>query len=159
MHKLTFSTTVLLSAMVTGGWALADEKQDCPERELVKAGTFEAEVKSVGLIIGGRWGEGTITLNDGTKRNFSLAGAKVLEIGAAKKMLSGTIYNLEKPGDFPGTYMGVGGGLTLVTKGLGGFSVTNAECVVMNAEADKSEGLQVSMPIAPGGVKISFAEE
>jgi hypothetical protein len=136
--------------------AVAEEKQKCSERELVKAGTFEATVTSVGLIVGARWGSGILTLNNGDTHRFSLKGAKVMEIGAAKKQLAGTIYNLEKLDDFPGTYLGVGGGLTAVTAGLGGVSITNGACVVLNASAKDSKGLQVSMPIAPGGVLVAL---
>ena len=134
----------------------AEEKQSCPERELVKAGTFKATVTSVGLIVGARCGTGILTLNNGDTHNFSLKGAKIMEIGAAKKKLAGTVYNLEKLEDFPGTYFGVGGGLTVVTAGLGGLSITNGRCVVMNALPEDSKGLQLSMPIAPGGVQVAF---
>ena len=42
-----------------------DNTQECGERELVKAGTLKITVKSVGLIVGARWGTGVVTLNDG----------------------------------------------------------------------------------------------
>ena len=152
---MTFAAMALACA---ASIAIAAETQDCPERELVKAGTFEAEVTSAGLIVGVRWGEGVLTLNDGKTYKFSLSGAKVMEIGAAKKHLVGTVYNLSEIAEFPGIFLGIGGGLTAITKGLGGVSITNGKCVVMNASAEKSTGLQASMPIAPGGVQIKLAE-
>ena len=136
--------------------ASAQDTQTCQERELVESGKFTATVKSVGLIVGARWGDGTLTLSNGDSRQFSLKGAKLMEVGAAEIELTGTIYNLEKLEDFPGTYLGVGGGLTVVTADLGGMSITNGACVVMNATHQDGKGLRASMPIAPGGVEIEF---
>ncbi|MEH6631634.1 MAG: hypothetical protein V7776_12435 [Halopseudomonas aestusnigri] len=134
------------------------ETQSCPERELVKAGTFTVNVKSVGLIIGARWGTGKITLNDGSSKKFTLSGGKILDIGASEKIITGTLYNLDNLDEFPGVYLGIGGGLTAVTKGLGRMSVTNGKCVVMNGGVEGAKGLAVSHPIGPGGAKIEWAE-
>ena len=57
----------VLSAVAPNPSHAQEEAQTCPERELVKAGTFEMTVKSAGLIIGARWGSGTATLNSGEK--------------------------------------------------------------------------------------------
>ena len=154
--KLLMSTIAVISLIYFASSPMAAESQDCVNRELVPAGTFEAVVKSVGMIIGGRWGEGTITLKNGDKHRFSFSGAKIMEFGAAKKHLKGTIYNMKTLDEFPGTFLGIGGGLTVVTKGLGGVSMTNSNCVVMNARPAKVAGFQLSNPIAPGGVKIKL---
>lgn len=156
--KIITTLALASSALLFASQSLAESTQNCPERDLVAAGTFEAVVKTAGVIVGARWGEGTITLNDGTVHKISLSGAKVLEIGASEKQLGGTVYNLAKLEDFPGVFSGVGGGLAVGTKGLGGVSMTNGKCVVINASPKKSTGLKVSMPIAPGGVKISIVE-
>lgn len=132
----------------------AQDTQECGERELVKAGTFEMTVNSAGLIIGARWGSGTATLDSGEKLEFSVEGAKLMDIGGSKREIAGTIYNLDNKADFFGTYLGVGGGLTAVTANLGGTSITNGKCVVMNGTAEKGSGLQVTAPIGPGGVLI-----
>ena len=159
MNKMVWIATAAAAIVLSFSVATsAEEKQNCPDRELVKSGTFTAVVRSVGFIVGARWGTGTLTLNNGDSHNFSLKGAKIMEIGAAKKQLAGVVYNLEKLEDFPGTYLGIGGGLTVATAGLGGVSITNGPCVVMNAKAEASKGLQVSMPIAPGGVRIAFED-
>ncbi len=154
--KIWGAIPAVAAILTFGGAASAQETQTCPERELVKSGTFTATVKSVGLIVGARWGDGVLTLNNGDSHNFSLKGAKLMEVGAAKLELAGTVYNLEKLEDFPGTYLGIGGGLTVATAGLGGVSITNGPCVVMNATPEDSQGLRVSMPIAPGGVQVAF---
>ena len=155
--KTTIGTlgAALTAAMLITGPANAATKAKCDPDQLVQSGTFEAHVTGVGFLVGVHWGGGVLTLNNGVTHNFSLKGGKVMEIGAAEKKLTGTVYNLEKMEDFPGIYLGVGGGLTVVTAGLGGLSMTNSACVVMNASAEDSKGLQVSMPIAPGGVQIA----
>ena len=134
------------------------DTQECGERELVKAGTFEMTVKSAGLIIGARWGSGTATLNSGEKLEFSVEGAKLMDIGGSKRIITGTVYNLDNKADFFGTYLGVGGGLTAITANLAGTSLTNGKCVVMNGTTKEGSGLQLTAPIGPGGVIIKAAE-
>ena len=139
-----------------GGNAHAQETQTCEGRELVQAGTIEAVAKTAGIIVGARWGGGTLTLNSGETHDFSFKGAKLLDFGASETSFTGTVYNLEKIEDFPGTFLGVGTGLSVFTKGLGGVSMTNGNCVVLNAKRDATEGLQVTSPIGPGGVLVEL---
>jgi hypothetical protein len=136
-----------------------DNTHTCGERELVKAGTYEGTIKGVGLIVGARWGSGTVTLNDGKTIPISFKGGKLFDIGAAETKMEGTVYNLDKIEDLPGTYLGVGGGLTAATAGLGGASITNGKCVVLNGTAKDSEGLRASLPIGPGGIEVSVDEK
>ena len=152
---LTFLT--ILSALTLFMGAAKAETQTCPERELVKSGTFVVTVRSVGVIIGVRWGRGKIRLNNGDIRKFTLSGGKLLDLGVSEKTVSGNLYNLDNINDFPGIYLGIGGGLAVATKGLGRLSVTNGKCVVMNGGTDEAQGLAVTNPIGPGGVKIEWA--
>ena len=131
-----------------------DNTQSCGERELVKAGTFKIIAKSVGFIIGARWGSGIVTLNDGVSFFISFRGAKLFEVGGAELEIEGTVYNLDRIGDFPGTYFGIGGGLAVATKALGGVSITNGKCVVLNGRPVGGEGLRASMPLGPSGITI-----
>ena len=100
MKRSIITATAILASLALSAPALAEEKQDCPERDLVESATFEATVKSAGLIVGARWGEGTLMLKDGTKKKFSIAGAKIMEIGAAEKVLKGKVYNMENVHNF-----------------------------------------------------------
>ena len=136
--------------------AWAQEAQTCAERELVKAGTFEAVAKSVGILVGARWGSGAMTLNDGTTHWFSFKGAKLLDVGASETKIAGTVYNLDGIEDFPGTFLGIGGGLAAVTAALGGVSVTNGKCVVLNGRAESAAGVRLTHPLGPGGVLIKL---
>jgi hypothetical protein len=135
-----------------------DNTQSCDERDLVKAGTFKVIGKGGGFIIGARWGSGVVTLDDGVSFFISFRGAKLFDIGAAELQLEGTVYNLDRIDDFPGTYLGVGGGLAAATEALGGVSITNGKCVVLNGKPVGGDGLRASMPLGPRGVTIKIEE-
>ena len=148
-----------IGALTAGGTSQshAQETQSCGERELVKAGTFSATGKTVGIIIGARWGSGTVTLNNGDRFNFTFEGGKLLDFGISETDILGVVYNLEKREEFFGTYLGVGGGLAIATKALGGVSFTNGKCVVMNGKAVGKEGIRLTSPIGPGGIVVKPA--
>ncbi len=135
----------------------AQETQSCGDRELVKAGTFRATGKTVGILIGARWGSGTVTLNNGESFRFTFEGGKLLDIGISKTDIFGVVYNLSKKEDFFGTYLGVGGGLAISTKAMGGVSFTNGKCVVVNGKAVGKSGVRLTNPLGPGGVIVRAA--
>ncbi len=153
LAPLSIAVVVCISVLQP---AWAQETQECAERELVQAGTFEAVGKSVGILVGARWGSGVMTLNDGTTHWFSFKGAKLLDIGASETRIVGTVYNLDSIEDFPGIFLGIGGGLAAVTKALGGMSITNGKCVVLNGRAGSAEGVRLTNPLGPGGVRIAL---
>ena len=78
--------------------------ESCQDKELVQAGTVAGEGKSIGFIIGYRWGAGEITLNDGRIFKFKAKGGKLIEFGANKVTFTGTIYNMNTIDDFAGVY-------------------------------------------------------
>ena len=134
----------------------AAEETACPDGEPVLAGTIKGEMSTAGFIVGVRWGEGTLTLNDGTNRAFNASGAKLLETGVANVRFTGNVYNLNGLDDFPGDYSAVSQSITIV-KGLTGSAILrNKNCVYIEVDAE-SEGIRLSAP-APGGVLIEFAE-
>jgi hypothetical protein len=134
--------------------ALAED--DCPKGDLPVAGTVEGRVTTVGFIVGARWGEGTLTLNDGSQHKFTGEGAKLIETGAAEVTFKGKVYNLAKLEDFEGDYGAMTGGLTVI-KGLdAGAVLSNDTCVYINVETE-SEGVRLSAP-APGGVFLRFED-
>ena len=142
-------------ALVTLQSASAAE-QECPKGDLPVSATVQGHMMTVGFIVGVRWGEGTLTLNDGSQHKFTAEGAKLLETGAAKVTFKGNVYNLQKLEDFEGDYGAVGGGLTVIKGITGGAMLTNSNCVYINIEAE-SEGARLSAP-APGGVLVKFEE-
>ena len=137
--------------------AAEEEENACPTGDLPQSGTIQATATTVGFIVGARWGEGTLTLNDGSQYKFTFSGAKLIETGVASVELTGKVFNLEKPEDFPGDYSALGGGLTVIKGVAGGAILKNKNCVYINAEPE-TEGLRLSAP-APGGVLINFVED
>jgi hypothetical protein len=136
--------------------ALAAAKKECPKGDLPVVGTVEGHMTTVGFIVGARWGEGILTLTDGSQHKFTAEGAKLLETGAAEVTFKGNVYNLQKPEDFEGDYGSISGGLTVVEGITGGAMLTNDNCVYINVEVE-SEGLRLSAP-APGGVLVKFED-
>jgi hypothetical protein len=129
---------------------------DCPKGDLPAAGTVEGRATTAGWIVGVRWGEGTLTLNDGTQHKFTGEGAKLLETGAAEVTFKGKVYNMAKLEDFEGDYGAVSGGLTVI-KGLdAGAVLKNDNCVYINVDID-TEGVRLSAP-APSGILIKFED-
>ena len=130
--------------------------EDCPEGDLPAAGTIEGRATTVGWIVGARWGEGTLTVNDGSQHKFTGSGVKLLETGAAEVTFKGSVHNLEKLEEFEGDYAAVSGGLTVIKGVAGGAVLNNDNCVYINIDIE-SEGVRLSAP-APGGVLIKFEE-
>jgi hypothetical protein len=134
----------------------APAEEHCPKGDLPIAGTVEGRATTVGFIVGARWGEGTLTLNDGSQHKFTGKGAKLIETGVAEVTFKGNVYNLEKLEHFEGDYAAVSGGLTVI-KGLdAGAVLKNDNCVYINVDTE-TEGLRLSAP-APGGVWISLED-
>lgn len=151
--RAALATVALTFAMLQSAPAAAE---DCPEGDLPAAGTIEGRATTVGFIVGARWGEGTLTLNDGSQHKFAGKGAKLLETGAAEVTFKGSVHNLQKLEDFDGDYAAVSGGLTVI-KGLdAGALLKNDKCVYLNVDME-SEGVRLSAP-APGGVLITLEE-
>jgi hypothetical protein len=134
---------------------IAPAGDPCPTDNLRPSGTIAGTMKSAGFIVGARWGEGVLTLKDGTRHRFSAKGAKVLDTGVAETRFSGTVYNLDRLDDFAGPYGGVGGGLTLA-EGSAAALMNNERCVFLKVVGE-SRGVRLSAP-APGGVIIALEE-
>ena len=160
MKRILVSACAALA--LTAGVALATEQDEadgknCPQDKAVKAGTIEATVKTVGFIAAARWGEGTLTLNDGSEHKFHAAGGKLLEAGAAEVEFTASVYDLDKLEDFAGDYGAITTNLVII-KGLGGAGVlSNEHCVYIEIDETDSTGLKVNAP-APGAVQISFED-
>ena len=146
--------TVGLSSTQAG----ADEHEGCDVNatDLPVSGTIEGSVDSVGFMVGARWGDGVLTLPDGTTRKFDILGAKILETGVAATEFEGNVYNLENIDDFPGTYYGASAGVTLLV-GDGEAVANNAKCVILHVKA-KRQGFQLSAPGA-SGIEISWDDD
>lgn len=142
---------------ITTATAYADEHELC-RVDLATAApsaVVSGKVKSVGFMVGLRWGNGVLTLSNGEQRRFSILGGKILETGIAANVFTGEVYNLNNVDDFEGTYWGASQKISIV-KSRGEAIANNSRCVVVRIRA-VGHGLQLSAP-APSGVEISFTD-
>ncbi len=157
LMKLLAASAVAIVATVFGNMALAQSGEEkataCDLENLVQSGTLEFNLKTIGFLVGVRWGEGVLTMNDGFQLGFDVSGAKLLETGISTANFEGEVYNLDDVGDFEGTYFGSSTKITVV-KGKGELRTNNANCVVIRARSTGG-GLQLSAP-APEGLAIKF---
>ena len=152
--KLLRAISVLVAGIAFSGVALADEHDGCDGKNLVQSGTLKAHVSRVGFLVGVRWGEGTLTLNNGEQHNFDILGSKLLETGIADMDLEGEVHNLKNVEDFAGVYFGSAAAAALV-KGKGEVRLNNSKCVFIRAKGAMT-GVQLSAP-APEGVQIKLS--
>jgi hypothetical protein len=157
LKKLLTASAVAIAATAFSNMALAQSAEAtakaCDRDNLTQSGTLQFSMTSIGFLVGVRWGEGVLTLNDGFQLTFDVSGAKLLETGVAKANYVGEVYNLTNIEDFEGTYWGASTKLTLV-KGKGELQTNNSNCVFIRARSTGG-GLQLSAP-APEGLAIKF---
>ncbi len=155
--KLLTASAVVIAATVFGNMALAQSAEEkataCDRDNLTQSGTVQFSMTSVGFLLGVRWGEGVLTLNNGEQRSFDVSGAKLLETGVATANFEGEVYNLTNVEDFEGTYFGASTKITIV-KGTGELQTNNGNCVFIRARSI-GRGLALSGP-APEGLAIKF---
>ncbi len=83
MHHLFSKITRALAFAIVGGLIFAAPNLGFAQEKkvkLVNAGTLEVKGRTVGFLVGFRWGTGTLTLNNGTKLKFSFTGVKALSL-------------------------------------------------------------------------------
>lgn len=152
--KTAAAGTLALGIGISG--AYADEHETCGVdlENAVPSGTITGSIKTIGFMVGARWGNGVLTLANGETRTFQMIGAKALETGAAKNDFVGEVYNLKNTDDFEGTYLGSSRNITVGTIGKGEGIANNDKCVVVKVRMSGT-GLKTSGP-APGGIEVSF---
>ena len=136
------AVAVLFAFVSVQGFAAEEKKHDA---------TISFETGSVAVGIGFSWGSGTLNVK-GTKYPLKVSGMSVGKVGITKASAIGTVYNLNRPEDINGTYMGVGAGAT-VGGGGGAVTMKNQNGVVIEV-GSVSEGLSVA--IGTGGVTIKI---
>ena len=157
LKKFLTASAVAIAATAFGNMALAQSAEEtakaCDRDNLTQSGTLQFSMTSIGFLVGVRWGEGVLTLNDGFQLSFDVSGAKLLETGIATAKFEGEVYNLTNLEDFEGTYWGASTKITVI-KGKGELRTNNANCVFIRARSTGG-GLQISGP-APEGLSIKF---
>jgi hypothetical protein len=131
------SAAAVLVACLAGTNAFA--QSSCEDvKEPVESGTLVAEASTL------RWGDGLLSLKNGTTHKFSFIGVKLPDIGVRTNVVVGTVYNLKKIEDFAGTYSGAGVG-EAIAAGAGEVVVKNDKCVIVKVRS-RHEGVRLSPP-------------
>ncbi len=157
LKKILTASAVAIAAAAFGKTALAQSGEEtakaCDRDNLVQSGTLQYSMTQIGFLLGVRWGEGVLTLNDGFQLSFDVSGAKLLETGISTAKFEGEVYNLTNIEHIEGTYYGASTKITVI-KGKGELQTNNANCVFIRARST-SGGFQLSGP-APEGLSIKF---
>ncbi|MFZ1642249.1 MAG: hypothetical protein WAV07_12640 [Candidatus Contendobacter sp.] len=137
---------MLMAFLVVGtGAALAQDRQ--PDARLAFSST------SFGLLFGFSQGQGALEFQ-GRKYPFAVSGIKVATLGITKVDALGQVYRLRELADFPGRYIVVEGGFTVVQGG--GNAVLRNEKGVMLYLQNVQYGLELTL--GGGGVDIALTE-
>lgn len=143
---MRFARMMLMAVLVAGtGLALAQDRR--PDARLTFSST------SFGLLFGYQQGQGELELQ-GRKYPFTISGIKAATLGIAKVDTLGQVYRLRELADFPGRYIAVEGGLTVVQGG--GNAVLRNEKGVMLYLQNVQYGLDLTL--GGGGVDIALTE-
>ena len=146
----------LVCAMLLGGLLLvpvafaADTVVATPK---TLDGTVTLKTDSVGVVVGYRWGSGTLEYQ-GKQYVFEVSGLSIGDLGADRADASGDVYNLKKLEDFNGTYKGTAANLTIVGGG-GGNELTNEHGVVLHLSRT-TKGLKIKVGV--DGVKMTLKD-
>ena len=148
--KKYFSLLVVISFLFIGLTGCASKSTTASHDETA-SGTLTIDETQVMLIVGGTFGDGTLTFK-GTAHKFQVKGLKLGGIGIHKVMLTGDVYYLNDIKDFSGVYFAAEAGITVV-KGIGGFWLKNSNGVTLHLTSE-TEGLALSIGIEGLNIKM-----
>lgn len=118
------------------------------------SGTVTLEGTAVAVGVGFSWGNGTLTMYDGSTHEFKISGLSVLDVGVTTIKATGEVFNLVQAKDLSGNYIAGAAGGTLI----GGGSVAamkNENGVVMQLTSTQ-KGLRLTL--APAGLTVELAD-
>ncbi len=136
--------TLAVAILIFHAPANAEEEPDA---------TITFESTNVGLGVGVQWGNGVLTLKDGTELPFKVSGGKVVTAGFTKVTGKGKVFGLKTVEDFNGRYGNLGAGGAFV-KGKS-ISVLENETtkVKIHLSADQ-EGVEIDLSAGGLGFKL-----
>ncbi len=116
------------------------------------SGTVKMTTTTVALGIGVQWGEGSLTMYDGSSHEFKVTGLTVVDVGVAGAEATGEVFNLVEAKDLEGTFIvGEAGGALF--GGGSAVAMKNGNGVVMKLKSTQ-KGLRLTL--AGEGLKISL---
>ena len=117
------------------------------------SGTVTLKSTSIALGIGVQWGNGTLTLNDGSTHEFKVQGLSVLDLGASSVEATGDVFGLKDVADFPGDYSSMEASATLGKMSAGDVIMKNKKEVIIRLTP---KGTGVQLTAAAKGLIISL---
>ena len=116
------------------------------------SGTVTMKIKAVAFGIGVEWGEGTLTMYDGTSHEFKIRGLTVVDVGISSIEATGEVYNLVEAKDIEKRFVAGAAGAALVGGGSA-VAMKNGKGVVMKLKyAQKG----VRLTLAAEGLKVTL---
>ena len=119
------------------------------------SGKIDIKAKSVAAGIGFEWGQGTMTMYDGTTWTFKVKGLSVIDVGISSIEAKGQVYHLVEAKDLEGTYISGQAGATFIAGGSAS-TLKNDKGVVLKLKSTQ-KGLKFTL--APGGLSITDVKQ
>jgi hypothetical protein len=121
------------------------------EKPIYPVGSIKFETTSIAAGIGVTWGGGTFTF-EGKQYPITIQGLGVGTVGISSVTAVGDVFNLTKPSDVSGTYIGITGGIA-IAGGVKGILARNQNGVVLDIRATQQG---VNLSIGTDGFTISM---
>lgn len=121
------------------------------EKPIYPVGTIKFKSTSIAAGIGVTWGGGTFTF-EGKQYPIRIEGLGVGSVGISAVSAVGDVFNLTKPSDVVGTYVGITGGIA-IAGGVKGILARNQHGVVLDIHATQQG---VNLSIGTDGFTISM---
>jgi len=147
--QLSRSVRIVAGLALAGALAFAGPARAAEEMRL--SGTVTIDSTQMAFIISGKVGGGVLTYK-GKEYPFTIGGLGVGGIGVQQISATGEVYNLDDVADFPGTFVEVRGGVTVV-EGKGLIDLKNTNGVHM---ALKSKAKGVALSLGADGVIVTM---
>lgn len=116
------------------------------------SGTVKMKTTTLALGVGVQWGEGTLTMYDGTSHAFKVGGLTVVDVGIASAEATGEVYELVEAKDLEGNFV-VGEAGAVFIGGGSAMTMKNGNGVVMKL---KSSQKGVRLTLAGEGLNIEL---
>lgn len=143
--RLARKVLMAMAVLIVATTALAQDRR--PDARLEWSST------AYGLLVGVNQGKGVLAFQ-GQRYPFTVSGLRLATLGFVKVDALGQVYRLRELADFPGRYLAVEGGLTVVQGG--GHTVLRNEKGVTLYLQNVQKGFDVTL--GGGGLDIALTE-
>lgn len=113
-------------------------------------GTVTIKSTSIAIGIGYEWGQGELTMYDGSTYTFDIQGISMLDVGISLLEVEGKAYRVIEPKDMEGKYWAAGIGISY-GNGVSAVTMKNKNDVIIHLTS-KQKGMKLKL--AAEGLKI-----